>query len=64
MADLAAIMDTVHLAYLVDREGGWDAEKPWKDVLSAFANQPGSFTDATLIHNLGHVARQLPCRVG
>ena len=31
----------------------------WKSVMEAFAASAGAFTDPTLIHNLGHVARQL-----
>ncbi|KAL2912361.1 ATP-binding cassette long-chain fatty acid transporter pxa2 [Polyrhizophydium stewartii] len=33
-SDLAAIMAVVQIGGLVDREGGWDAEKDWKDVLA------------------------------
>lgn len=31
---LLDLMGTVRLRYLIDREGGWDAEKPWGEVLS------------------------------
>ena len=31
----------------------------WKNVMEAFAASPTPFTDTTLIHNLGHIARQL-----
>jgi len=32
--DLVEILTTVRLEYLVDREGGWDKENDWNDVLS------------------------------
>ena len=35
------------------------AVENWKNVMAAFAAVPTAFTDTTLIHNLGHVARQL-----
>ena len=35
------------------------AVESWKNIMEAFAAAPGTFTDTTLIHNLGHVARQL-----
>ena len=37
------------------------AVETWKNVMEAFAapSAPGPFTDTTLVHNLGHIARQL-----
>lgn len=32
--ELDLLMGVVRLRYLIDREGGWDAEKTWGDVLS------------------------------
>jgi len=32
--DLQAILEIVELGTLVDREGGWDAEREWRDALS------------------------------
>ena len=33
-AALDALMETVRLSYLIEREGGWDAVKEWGEVLS------------------------------
>ncbi|KAI9804669.1 MAG: hypothetical protein M1833_006744 [Piccolia ochrophora] len=38
-ADLLHILSTVEIESIVDREGGWDAEQEWRDVLSGGLQQ-------------------------
>ena len=36
---LAELLESVHLLYLLERPGGWDAEAEWADVLSGGEKQ-------------------------
>ncbi|KAI5795374.1 ABC transporter transmembrane region 2-domain-containing protein [Peziza echinospora] len=42
-ADLMRVLGMVRLGYLVEREGGWDTRKEWKDVLSGGEKQRMGF---------------------
>lgn len=33
-ADLLAILEVVEMGHIVEREGGWDAVREWRDALS------------------------------
>lgn len=37
--DLFQILQTVEIGHIVDRDGGWDAEEEWRDVLSGGLQQ-------------------------
>lgn len=39
LEELESLLNAAHLGYLVDREGGWDAVKEWRDVLSGGEKQ-------------------------
>jgi ATP-binding cassette, subfamily D (ALD), peroxisomal long-chain fatty acid import protein len=41
--DLQRVLDDAKLGYLVEREGGWDTRKEWKDVLSGGEKQRMGF---------------------
>lgn len=42
-AELQRVLDEAKLGYLVEREGGWDTRKEWKDVLSGGEKQRMGF---------------------
>lgn len=41
--ELSHVLEEVRLGYLPDREGGWDCQKEWKDVLSGGEKQRMAF---------------------
>jgi ATP-binding cassette subfamily D (ALD) long-chain fatty acid import protein len=41
--ELSRVLEAVRLGYLPDREGGWDARKEWRDVLSGGEKQRMAF---------------------
>lgn len=41
--ELQKVLDDARLGYLVEREGGWDTRKEWKDVLSGGEKQRMAF---------------------
>lgn len=42
-SDLSACLEDAKLGYLIEREGGWDTRKEWKDVLSGGEKQRMGF---------------------
>ena len=42
--ELMQILESVHLAYLPAREGGWATKKEWRDVLSGGEKQRVRYT--------------------
>jgi ATP-binding cassette, subfamily D (ALD), peroxisomal long-chain fatty acid import protein len=38
-SDLLEMLSVLEIAYIVDRQGGWDAEEEWRDVLSGGLQQ-------------------------
>ncbi|KAI4166080.1 MAG: hypothetical protein LQ342_000511 [Letrouitia transgressa] len=44
--DLRRVLEAVRLGYLVEREGGWDERKEWRDVLSGGEKQRMGFARA------------------
>lgn len=46
--ELMKILEIVHLAYIPDREGGWETQKEWKDVFSGGEKQRVSLLDAVI----------------
>lgn len=53
-AELASILEKVHLSYLPGREGGFDTRKEWKDVLSGGEKQRICF--ARMFYHKPHFA--------
>ena len=55
--ELRDILESVRLGYLVEREGGWDTRKEWKDVLSGGEKQRMGFA-RVLYHVSVHGSRR------
>jgi len=54
--ELRRILEEVRLGYLVEREGGWDTRKEWKDVLSGGEKQRMGF--ARVLYHVGFYKRR------
>ena len=70
LKELQEILETAHLGYLVEREGGWGTVKEWRDVLSGGEKQRVRclvvkwvdlvfFSDRDIVHLDGAFARIL-----
>lgn len=52
-ADLSDILEIVQIAGIVEREGGWDAQREWRDALSGMCKCKSRIKSATNRTNIG-----------